>query len=818
MNISFNWLKEYLNTDLEATEVAPILTGLGLEVEALEHHDKIKGGLEGFVIGEVVTCEKHPDADKLSVTTVDVGSGTPLTIVCGAPNVAPGQKVVVATIGSTIYKGEESFEIKKAKLRGVSSEGMICAEDEIGLGDGHDGILVLPGDAKTGMPAKDYFNLQPDSVFVIGLTPNRIDSASHYGVARDLAAFLGREKGLKARLPDTEAFRVDNTGYKVEVLIENADACYRYAGVSLTGVTVGPSPQWLQDRLRSIGLNPINNVVDATNFVLHELGQPLHAFDADQLTGRRIIVKNMPQGTPFVTLDGVEHKLSAEDLMICDAANPVGIAGVFGGLHSGITGETHNLFIESACFSPGSVRSTSRRLGINTDASFRFERGTDPDMVITALKRVALLIQETAGGLVSSEIVDVYPRPVPPFRVTVKYKNVDRLVGISIDRETIRTILKSLEIKIIGETAETLDLEVPPYRVDVNREADVIEEILRIYGYNTIPVSETLKSSLSFTVKPDRERMVNRISDLLCGSGFTEIMSNSITPSAYYSTLKSYPPEHLVKLINPLSNELNVMRQTLIFGGLEAIVHNTNRKNPDLKVFEYGNCYFFNPENTKKEALAPYHEEFHFGIFLTGLRNEPNWMEKEMNTTFFQLKGYVENVLHHLGFSIQLLQSEDLTGKDDVYRQAIVMKHGQIKVAEIAILSKELTAGFDIRSDVFYADLLFENILVVAGGFQVHFTELPRFPEVRRDLALLLDKAVTFEQVKELAYKTEKQLLKKVSLFDVYEEDKIGKDKKSYAVSFLLQDREKTLTDERIEKVMKNLMAAYTSDLHAEIR
>jgi phenylalanyl-tRNA synthetase beta chain len=818
MNISYNWLKDYLDIDLKAAEVPTILTNLGLEVEAVEHHEKIKGGLEGFVIGEIKTCEKHPDADKLSITTVDVGSGTLLSIVCGAPNVATGQKVVVATIGSKIFKGDESFEIQKAKLRGVLSEGMICAEDEIGLSDRHDGILVLPGEAKTGMPAKDYFDLQPDTIFVIGLTPNRIDSASHYGVARDLAAFLGRDKGLKARLPDTKAFRIDNTGYKVDVIIENPGACYRYAGVSLTGVTVGPAPQWLQDRLHSIGLNPINNVVDATNFVLHELGQPLHAFDADQLAGRRIIVKNMPRGTPFVTLDGIEHQLSADDLMICDASRPVAIAGVFGGLHSGVTGETRNLFIESACFAPGPVRSTSRRLGINTDASFRFERGTDPDMVITALKRVALLIKETAGGSVSSEIVDVYPKPILPFRVTVSYRNINRLLGISLEPEIIKSILKSLEIAIIRETEEKLELEVPPYRVDVNREADIIEEILRIYGYNNVPFSDSLKSSLSYTMKPDREKMVNKFSDLLCGSGFTEIMSNSITASAYYSTLKSFPADHLVKILNPLSNELNVMRQTLIFGGLEAIVHNINRKSPNLKLFEYGNCYFFNPENTKKEPLAPYREEFHIGIFLTGLRNEPNWTEKEVNTTYFQLKGYVENVLHHLGFSLQSLQSEFITDKNDVYGQALVMKVDHVAIAEIAILSKDLTAGFDIRSDVFYADLLWENIVKIAGGFRVQFTGLPRFPEVRRDLALLLDKAVTFEQVKDMAFKTEKQLLKKVSLFDVYEDEKIGQNKKSYAVSFILQDMEKTLTDDRIDRIMTNLMTAYVRDLHAGIR
>ncbi|MBN1414355.1 MAG: phenylalanine--tRNA ligase subunit beta [Bacteroidales bacterium] len=818
MNISYNWLRDYLDIDLNAAELSTILTNIGLEVEAVEHYEKIKGGLEGFVIGEVRTCERHPDADKLSITTVDIGSGTMLNIVCGAPNVATGQKVVVATVGSTVYKGDESLEIRKTRLRGVVSEGMICAEDEIGMGSNHDGILILSPDAKTGTPAKEYFNLEHDTIFAIGLTPNRIDSVSHYGVARDLAAFLGNEKNIRVRLPDTGAFKTDNTSYKVDVSIENPDSCNRYAGVSMTGVTIGSSPQWLQERLLAIGLNPICNVVDVTNFVMHELGQPLHAFDADQLSGHRIIVKNMPAGTPFITLDGIEHKLAAEDLMICDAAGPVAIAGVFGGLHSGVTPDTRNIFLESAYFNPVSVRNTARRLSISTDASFRFERGIDPNITITALKRTALLIKETAGGSVSSAIVDVYPRPIHPVKVVVTYKNIDRLIGISIDRARIKSILKSLEINILEESPDRLLLEVPPYRVDVTREADIIEEILRIYGYNNVPVSETLKTSLSYTAKPDREKLVNRISDLLCGSGFTEIMSNSITSSAYYEKLKTYPSENLVRIMNPLSNELNVMRQTLIFGGLEAIIHNVNRKNPNLRLFEYGNCYFYNPENSKKEPLAPYHEEFHFGIFLTGLKNEPNWTVKEENTTFFQLKGYVENALLHLGFDIQSLQAELYTGKPDLYEQAIQLKHDNIPVAEIAVLSKDLVASFDIKSDVFYADLIWETIVNITAGFRLQFAELPRFPEVRRDLALLLNKTVTFEEVKELAYKTERQLLKKVSLFDVYEDEKIGKDKKSYAVSFILQDKEKTLTDERIEKAMKNLMAAYIKDLHAEIR
>jgi phenylalanyl-tRNA synthetase beta chain len=818
MNISYNWLREYLDVNLKPEELSGILTGIGLEVEAVEYHEKIKGGLEGFVIGEVRTCEKHPDADKLSVTSVDIGSDPLLNIVCGAPNVAAGQKVVVAMIGTTLYKGNESFQIRKTKLRGVVSEGMICAEDEIGLGDKHDGILVLPDGAKAGTPAKEYFNLQPDATFVIGLTPNRIDSASHYGVARDLAAFLGRNQALKAVLPDVSAFKSDNTHDKVDVVIENPDACNRYTGVCLSGIMVGPSPRWLQERLRSIGLNPINNVVDVTNFVLHELGQPLHAFDADQLGGRKIVVRNMPAGNRFTTLDGTEHELSDEDLMICDGYQPVGIAGVFGGLHSGITDKTTNIFLESAYFNPQSVRGTSRRLGINTDASFRFERGVDPDMVITALKRTALLIKEVAGGSISSEIVDVYPRPISPFRVEVAYKNIDRLIGISIDKNTIKEILKSLEIKILNETQDNLMLEVPPYRVDVTREADIIEEILRIYGYNNIPVSEILKSSLSYTAKPDREKMVNKVSDLLCGSGFTEIMSNSITTSAYYEKLTTFPAGHLVKILNPLSNELNVMRQTLLFGGLEVIMHNRNRKNPDLRLFEYGNCYSYNADIQNQQPLAPYHEESHIILFLTGHKNEANWAMKEEDSTFFQLKGTVENVLLHVGFDLRSIYTSSVTDKPDIYDNAVFIKYNQVPVAEIATLSKKITGLYDIDADVFYADLYWDKIVRISAEIPFQYAELPRFPEVKRDLALLLDKSVSYEQVKDIAYKTEKQLLKKVILFDVYEDEKIGKDKKSYAVSFILQDMEKTLTDERIERTMKNLMAAYERNLKAEIR
>ncbi len=818
MNISYNWLKDYLDINLKPEDLKDVLTNIGLEVEAMEHHEKIKGGLKGFVIGEVVTCEKHPDVDKLKVTKVDINSGSLLNIVCGAPNVAAGQKVVVATPGAVVYKGNEGFEIKKTKIRGVLSDGMICAEDEIGMGDNHDGIMVLPAGVKNGTPASEFFNLTSDVVYTIGLTPNRIDCISHYGIARDLSAAIGRDKGLKAKLPDVSAFKTENTSYKVDVSIGNPDACNRYAGVSITGVQIAPSPAWLQERLCAIGLNPINNVVDITNFVMHELGQPLHAFDADRLNGRRIIVKNLPAGTRFTTLDGNEHILAETDLMICDAAGPVAIAGVFGGLHSGITDSTKNVFLESAYFNPASVRNTSKRLGINTDASYRFERGIDPDMVITALKRTALLIKDIAGGTVSSEIVDVYPNPILPCQIEVRFENINRLIGIPIEKNIVKNILQSLEIKILKEEEDKLLVEVPPYRVDVTREADIIEEILRIFGYNNVPLSERLNYSISYSPKPDNEKLVNKVSDLLCGSGFTEIMSNSITTSLYYEKLKSFPEDRLVRIINPLSNELNVMRQTLIFSGLEAIIHNINRKNTNLKLFEFGKTYSYCTENKKADPLSAYHEEFHFALFLTGLVDEPNWAAGEEPVTFFRLKGYVENVLQHLGFDVNNLDTELIEDKDDIYYNAVLLKHKNTSIAEIAVLSDTLTEQFDIPAIVYYADLFWEKILKLCAEFHVKYTEIPRFPEVRRDLALLIDKSVSFEQVKRLAFKTEKQLLKKVNLFDVYEDEKLGRDKKSYAVSFILQDMEKTLTDEKIDRIMSNLMEAYKNNLKAEIR
>ncbi len=818
MNISYSWLKQYIDINLSPAEVARVLTGIGLEVEGVESVEKIRGGLEGFVIGEVKTCDRHPDADRLSVTTVDIGVENLLNIVCGAPNVTSGQRVVVATIGSTVYKGDESFEIKKTKLRGVVSEGMICAEDEIGLGNGHDGILVLPGDAPVGMQARTYFGAEPETMFVIGLTPNRIDSASHYGVARDLAAYLRKDRDITLIKPDISSFAVDKESFPVEVRIENRKSCPRYAGVSISGITVGPSPQWLQDRLRSIGMNPINNIVDVTNFVLHELGQPLHAFDADELKKHQIIVKNLPEGTPFVTLDNVERKLSANDLMICDGEGPVAIGGVFGGLHSGVTENTRNIFIESAYFDPVSVRLTSKRHNINTDASFRFERGVDPEMTLYALKRCALLIKELAGGSISSQIVDVYPEPLKPVSVTITFANTDRLIGKRIDRSTIRSILLSLDFKILTEDKEGFDLLVPQYRVDVTREADVIEEILRIYGYNNVEVSDTLHASLSYTSKPDGEKLVDIVSEYLTSCGFYEIMCNSLTPSAYYDQLPTFPPENLARIMNPLSNELNVMRQTLLFGGLETIQYNTNRQRSDLRLFEFGNCYFFNEEKGKRNPLDRYKEVFNMALFITGKKHEPNWTSTGEATGIYELKAYLQNLFTRLGLDPERIQSDPVEGKKDLYAEGMEYRINDKVIAELAIIRQAILKQFDIRNDVYYAVIYWDNLLKLRGDHHIRHTELPRFPEVRRDLSLLLDQSITFAQIRDLAFKNENKILIRVDLFDVYEGEQVTRGKKSYAVSFILQDTQTTLTDERIDRIMKKLMDEYAKELGAVIR
>ncbi|MBN2348203.1 MAG: phenylalanine--tRNA ligase subunit beta [Bacteroidales bacterium] len=818
MKISLNWLKQYTDLNLPAEKISRILTDLGLEVEGMETFESVKGGMLGLVIGEVLTCSKHPNADKLTVTTVDVGQEQPLQIVCGAPNVAEGQKVVVATVGAQLFFNEESITIKKTKLRGELSEGMICAEDEIGLGTGHDGIMVLEKNAKPGTAAKEYFNVESDTVFEIGLTPNRIDGASHYGTARDLAAFFSQEQKVRLELPDISFFAVENNSYPVQVIIENPDACNRYAGITLTGISVKPSPEWLQTRLRSIGLNPINNIVDITNFVLHELGQPLHAFDADKIRGKKIVVKNQKQGTKFTTLDGEEHELSAEDLMICDGEGPVAIAGAFGGLDSGVTDSTKNVFIESAYFNPVSVRKTARLHGISTDSSFRFERGVDPNMTLFALKRAALLMKELGGGTIASEIVDVYPRPIKDFEVAVSYKNIDRLIGKHIHEDKIKKILNALEIKILKEDDKNLVLKVPAYRVDVTREADVTEEILRIYGYNNIEIPEHLNSNLAYTKKPDNEKLMNLVSDFLSARGFNEIMSNSLTKSNYYKSLETYRPENTVKIFNPLSHDLDGMRQTLLFGGLEAIIYNTNRRNPDLMLYEFGNCYALNVGQSGRNPLDKYSENRHLGLFLTGNKSEPNWTTREEKTSFYRLKSYVENIFQRLGLNINTLETRLDNLKPDIFEETFTYSINNKVLAELGYVNPSRLQEFDIANDVFYADIFWDTLVSATENLSIRYEELPKYPEVRRDLALLLDQAVNYSEIKKLAYETEKNLLKKINLFDVFQGKNIPEGKKSYAVSFILQDKNKTLSDKEIDKIMQRLISVYQAQLHAEIR
>ncbi len=818
MKISYNWLKEYLNIDIKHKELAEILTNIGLEVEGIIKYEDVKGGFEGLVVGEVKSCIKHPDADKLVITEVDVGEKNMLSIVCGAPNVRAGQKVVVAMAGTTLYMENESLVIKETKIRGVESQGMICAEDEIGIGTGHDGIVVLDNSVQVGLPLKKYFDTNKDTVFEIGLTPNRIDGASHYGTARDLAAFFSQQKDIKPQLPDVSDFKVKNNNYPVEVIVENKESCKRYAGVTVTDVKIAQSPEWLKNRLKSIGLNPINNVVDITNFVLHELGQPLHAFDADKLNDRKIIVKNLPEGTAFNTLDGVEHTLASEDLMICDGKGAVAIGGVFGGLHSGVTDDTKNVFIESAYFSPLSVRRTSKRHGIVTDSSFHFERGIDPDMIIIALKRAALLMRDIAGGVISSEIVDVYPEPIMPFKVVLTYKNINRLAGKILEKDKIKKILKSLEIDIIENHNDKLVLSVPPYRVDVKREADVIEEILRIYGYNNIEFSENLNSNISYVAKPERERLVNLISDYLSSNGFNEIMSNSLTRSTYYENLTTYKTESLVRLNNPISSDLDVMRQTLIFGGLEAICFNTKRQMPDLRLYELGNCYFCNNGKADKHPLNRYSEEQHLSFFITGKKHESNWNTENEKSSFYQLKAYIENVLIRFGFKISNFNIQRIKDKNDIYTDGLVYKLGDTTITEFGIIAYSLIKGFDLKENVFYGDIYWDNVFSSLMTHKFEFAELPKYPEVRRDVALLLDKSVMFEDIKRIALKTENYYIKKINLFDVYTGEKIEKGKKSYAVTFILQDLKSTLTDKQIDRIMNNLHNAFIKEFKAEIR
>ena len=820
MNISYNWLKEYVNFDLTPDEVAAALTSIGLETGGVEEVQTIKGGLEGLVIGEVLTCVEHPNSDHLHITTVNLGNGEPTQIVCGAPNVAAGQKVVVATLGTKLYDGDECFTIKKSKIRGVESIGMICAEDEIGIGTSHDGIIVLPENAIPGTLAKDYYNVKSDYVLEVDITPNRADACSHYGVARDLYAYL-IQNGYQATLnrPSVDRFTVENHDLDISVTVENSEACPRYAGVTVKGVTVKESPEWLQNKLRIIGLRPINNVVDITNYIVHAFGQPLHCFDADKIKGGEVVVKTMSEGSPFVTLDGVERKLNERDLMICNKEEAMCIAGVFGGLDSGSTETTTNVFIESAYFHPTWVRKTARRHGLNTDASFRFERGIDPNATIYCLKLAAMMVKELAGGTISSEIKDICVAPAQDYVVELSYEKVHSLVGKVIPVETIKSIVTSLEMKILNETTEGLTLAIPPYRVDVQRDCDVIEDILRIYGYNNVEIPTTLKSSLTTKGESDKSnKLQNLIAEQLVGCGFNEILNNSLTRAAYYDGLESYPSNHLVMLMNPLSADLNCMRQTLLFGGLESIAHNANRKNADLKFFEFGNCYYFDADKKNPEkVLAAYSEDYHLGLWVTGKKVSNSWAHPDENSSVYELKAYVENIMKRLGLDLHNLVTGNLS--DDIFATALSMntKAGK-RLATFGVVSKKLLKAFDIDNEVYYADLNWKELMKAIRSVKISYKEISKFPAVKRDLALLLDKNIQFAEIEKIAYETEKKLLKEVELFDVYEGKNLEAGKKSYAVSFLLQDETQTLNDKMIDKIMSKLVKNLEDKLGAKLR
>jgi phenylalanyl-tRNA synthetase beta chain len=799
MKISYNWLKDFIETDKSPEEISKILTGTGLEVESMERVQAIPGGLEGLVIGFVRESGQHPNADRLRVTKVDAGTGEDLQIVCGAPNVAAGQKVVVALVGTTVHPTSgEAFKINKSKIRGEVSEGMICAEDEIGLGTDHNGILILGDDAEVGTFAKDYFKVKDDYLYEIGLTPNRADAASHLGTARDIAAFLK----IAVTRPDVSAFKVDDNSRPVKVVVQNEQAAPRYSGVTISGVEVKDSPKWLKERLAVIGVRSINNIVDATNYVLHDLGQPLHAFDADAIAGDTVIVKNCPEGTPFKTLDEVERKLSADDLMICDGeGKPMCIAGVFGGVGSGVKESTKNIFLESAYFNAVSVRKTSKRHGLKTDASFRFERGTDPDMTVLALKRAALLIQEIAGGKVSSEIVDHYPKPVAPFEIDVTYNTIDRLIGKAIPHGEIKDILTALEIQITGETGEGVSLRVPPYRVDITRDVDVVEEILRIYGYNNIEIPTQVRASLNNSVRPEKDSVQSQLSDILTANGFNEIMSNSLTRSAYSSDL-----DHAVKILNPLSSDLDVMRQTMLYSGLEAVAYNQNRRNADLKLYEFGKVY--------SVADDKYTETQRFAIFISGANTSEQWNKKVSPASFYNLKAIVDGLLEKLNVTDFIV--EDSTCKKLAY--GLQYMAGNKQLVKFGVVSADALKKVNVDKEVFYADFNFDMVLKAARKNTIVYKEISKFPSVRRDLSMLIDRSVTFGQLKQIAQKAERKLLHGVNVFDVYEGDKLPEGKKSYALSFTLQDDEKTLTDKAIESTMQRLAYSLEKEAGAEIR
>ncbi|MBQ3624243.1 MAG: phenylalanine--tRNA ligase subunit beta [Prevotella sp.] len=820
MNISLKWLKEYVACDLTPEEVAAALTSIGLEVGALEEVQSIKGGLKGLYVGKVLTCEMHPDSDHLHVTTVDLGKDEPSQIVCGAPNVAAGQKVIVADLGCVLYDGDKEFQIKKSKLRGVESYGMICAEDEIGVGTSHDGIIVLPDDAPVGQPAAEYYHLESDWLIEVDITANRADALSHYGVARDLYAWLranGKETSLHR--PSCDEFQVDNHDLPIDVTIENAEACRRYACVSITGCEVKESPEWLKNKLNVIGLRPINNIVDITNYVMMAYGQPLHCFDADMVTGNHIIVKDRNEGKKFITLDGEEHTLGEHDLAICNEVEPMCIAGVFGGKGSGTYETTKNVVLESAYFHPTWIRKSARRHGLSTDASFRFERGIDPNGTIYALKQAAILCKQLAGGKVSMEIRDEYPTKMDNPKVSLKYDYVNSLIGKEIGIDTIKDIVTSLEMKILSETAEGIELEVPAYRVDVQRPCDVVEDILRIYGYNNVEIPTQLKSSLVIKGSEDQKhKMENLIGEQLLGCGFNEILNNSLTKAAYYDDLKSYPSDSLVRIMNPLSSDLNVMRQTLLFGGLESIAYNANRKNPNLRFFEFGNVYRFNAEKQDLESpMNAYKEEYQLGLWVTGKRVEGSWIHADEQSSFYELKAYVMNILTRIGLPIGSVVFKN--SDNDIFSKGITVENRGGKVLVImGLVDRRLLKAAEIENPVCYAELNWTALMKAIRNATVHYQEISKFPPVSRDLALLIDKSVEFVQIEQIAYQTERKLLKSVELFDVYEGKNLPEGKKSYAVNFILQDEQKTLNDKQIDAIMQKLIANLKKELHAELR
>ncbi len=823
MNISYNWLKEYVDFNLQPQEVAEALTSIGLEVGGVEEVESVRGGLKGLVVGHVLTCEAHPNSDHMHICTVDLGTGEPAQIVCGAPNVAAGQKVIVATLGTVLYGPEgESFTIKRSKLRGVESLGMICAEDEIGIGQSHDGIMILPEETPVGMPAAEYFQLESDYLIEVDITPNRADACSHYGVARDLYAYLvqnGQPTALHR--PSVEGFCVDNHDLDIAVEVENAEACPRYCAVSIKGCEVKESPEWLQKKLNTIGLRPINNIVDITNYIMMAYGQPLHCFDADMIKGQRIVVKTLPEGTPFVTLDGEEHKLSERDLAICNAEEPMCIAGVFGGKGSGTYEGTTNVVLESAYFHPTWIRKSARRHGLSTDASFRFERGIDPDGQIYALKQAAMLVKELAGGTISMEIKDVEVEGLAKaFPVNIRYAQVNDLIGKEIPAATVKSIVSSLEMQIVKEDAEGLSLLVPAYRVDVQRPCDVIEDILRIYGYNNVEIPTSVKSSLNIKGDVDRSnKLANLISEQLVGAGFNEILNNSLTKEAYYEGLECCPPASLVHLMNPLSNDLGVLRGTLLFGGLEVIAHNANRKMANLRLFEVGNCYHMDAskESTPERPLAPYSEDSHLGLWVCGNRVEGSWAHPAEETSVYELKAYVMNILQRIGLPLGGLVigngSSDLFGKS----LQIADRNGKVFV-ELGLVRRALTARLGIEMPVYFADLNWTALMKKVRNASVSFREISKFPAVSRDLALLVDKSVEFAAIERVAYACEKKLLRSVVLFDVYEGKNLEAGKKSYAVNFILQDETKTMSDKQTDAIMQKIIAQLEKQIGAKLR